>query len=255
MKDNRRIAVIIPAINEALSIGKVIGDIPPWTDRIIVVDNGSEDDTVAVARAAGAEVIHEPERGYGAACLAGINALSETDIVVFLDGDYSDYPDEMALLVDPILRGEARMVIGSRVRGTAEKGALTPQQVFGNWLACRLIGLFWGMRFTDLGPFRAIDYRALLALGMHDRNYGWTVEMQIKAARLRLPSAEVAVRYRKRIGKSKVSGTVRGVIGAGTKILTTIFLAALQGRRSGEETPPSQPEAPRPDGTGGSPPE
>ena len=227
MKDDRSISVIIPAINEEASIGKVIADIPQWVDEIIVVDNGSTDKTVAVAQAHGARVIYEAERGYGAACLAGIAARDHHDIVVFLDGDYSDYPEEMPVLVAPIIAGEADLVIGSRVAGRAEKGALTPQAIFGNWLSCKLMRLFWGVRYTDLGPFRAIHEEALASLGMRDRNYGWTVEMQIKAAQRGLREREIPVRYRKRIGQSKISGTIRGVVGAGTKILATIFLSAI----------------------------
>lgn len=230
MKDNHKIAVIIPALNEERSIGKVIGEIPAWVDEIVVVDNGSSDRTVEAAGAAGARVLQEPERGYGAACLRGIAALRAPDIVVFLDGDYSDYPEEMGALVQPIIEDQADMVIGSRVLGQAEAGALTPQQRFGNWLACRLIRLFWKANFTDLGPFRAIRYSTLQSLDMRDRNYGWTVEMQIKAAQRGVRSREVPVRYRRRIGKSKVSGTVRGVVSAGAKILLVIFLSAWEGR-------------------------
>lgn len=232
MRRNAKIAVIIPAINEEKSIGKVVSEIPAWVDDIVVVDNGSGDNTISVAEAAGARVLSELRRGYGSACLTGIASLDNPDVVVFLDGDYSDYPAEMDTLVDPILDGKVEMVIGSRALGDAERGALTPQARFGNWLACRLIRLFWKVRFTDLGPFRAIRFQTLLALNMRDPNYGWTVEMQIKAAQNGIPSLEVPVRYRKRIGKSKVSGTLRGVIGAGTKILSTIFLAAISPRRN-----------------------
>lgn len=227
MKDNFKIAVIIPAMNEEASIGKVIDEIPAYVDDIVVVDNGSIDRTTEVACAHGTRTLHEPERGYGTACLTGIASLEDTDIVVFLDGDYSDYPEEMSLLVEPIIQNQADMVIGSRALGETEKGALSPQQVFGNWLACRLMRLFWGVNYSDLGPFRAIRYSTLQSLNMRDRNYGWTVEMQIKAAQRRVRYREAPVRYRKRIGKSKVSGTVRGVIGAGTKILSTIFITAL----------------------------
>lgn len=227
MKDNHKIAVIIPAIDEEKSIGKVISGIPRWVDDIVVVDNGSSDNTAKIARSLNARVLFEPERGYGIACQTGIASLEKPDIVVFLDGDYSDYPEEMGMLTEPIIQNEADMVIGSRAIGKKEKGSLSPQQIFGNWLACRLIKLFWNINYTDLGPFRAIRYSTLQSLNMRDRNYGWTVEMQIKAAQRRVRYREVPVRYRKRIGKSKVSGTVRGVIGAGTKILSTIFIAAV----------------------------
>lgn len=227
MREGRRIGVIIPARDEERAIGQVILAIPSWIDVVLVADNGSQDKTAAVARAAGATVVHEPEAGYGAACLAGIAALPPVDIVVFVDGDNSDYPEDMADLVDPILAGRADLVIGSRVLGTAEKGALTPQQRWGNWLATRLIQLIWGVRFTDLGPFRAVARPALECLGMTDRTFGWTVEMQIKAAEQGLSAIEVPVRYRRRIGVSKISGTVRGVVMAGTKILSIIFLRAI----------------------------
>lgn len=230
MRNEHTIAAIIPVLNEAQSIGKVIDDIPAWVDDIIVVDNGSTDGTGAVAAERGARVILEPQRGYGAACLAGIAALQAPDIVVFLDGDHSDHPEEMPFLVDPIIQGEVDMMIGSRARGEREPGSLTPQAAFGNWLATRLIRIFWGISYTDLGPFRAIRYRTLMQLGMRDRDYGWTVEMQIKAALQSVPADEAPVSYRKRAGVSKVSGTVRGVVGAGYKILSTIFLSALFAR-------------------------
>jgi glycosyltransferase involved in cell wall biosynthesis len=230
MRDNARIATIIPALNEEQAIGHVLDAIPEWVDERIVVDNGSRDRTPEAASDRGATVLHEPERGYGAACLRGIAALAGVDVVVFLDGDYSDYPEEMAALVDPILAGEAEMVIGSRVLGERERGALTPQARFGNWLSCLLMRLVWGARHTDLGPFRAIRFDTLQRLDMRDRNYGWTVEMQVKAAKRGVPVREVAVRYRKRIGKSKVSGTLKGVVLAGTKILYTIGREALSGR-------------------------
>ncbi len=193
----------------------------------MVADNGSSDRTAMAAEVAGALVTIEPSRGYGAACQAGIKALPPVDIIVFLDGDYSDYPEDMHLLVDPILANEADFVVGSRVLGTAEKGALTPQQRFGNWLACRLMRRFFGTRFTDLGPFRAIRTEALRALDMRDRAFGWTVEMQIKAARANLAIQEVPVRYRPRIGVSKISGTVRGTVLAGYTILSVIARSAL----------------------------
>jgi len=227
MRKKFRISVIIPAVDEERSIGKVISEIPAWVDEVIVVDNGSEDETADVAQSAGAKVLFEPRRGYGRACLTGIANLDNPDIVVFLDGDYSDYPGEMPSLVDPVINGSADLVIGSRVLGQAQKGALSPQARFGNWLACKLIRLFWKVRFTDLGPFRAICLSTLKALDMKDPNYGWTVEMQIKAAQRGVRVIEVPVSYRKRIGKSKVSGTIRGVVLAGTKILTLIFVSAV----------------------------
>lgn len=232
MRNDHTIAVIIPVLNEEASIGRVIDDIPAWIDDIIVVDNGSTDATAQVAADRGARVVSEPQRGYGAACLRGIAALNAPDIVVFLDGDYSDYPEEMPFLVDPVIQGEVDLMIGSRARGTREPGALTPQAAFGNWLATRLIRLFWGIQYTDLGPFRAIRYRTLMELDMADRDYGWTVEMQIKAALHAVPADEVPVSYRQRKGVSKVSGTVRGVIGAGYKILSTIFVSALFSRHT-----------------------
>jgi len=231
MRKGRRISVIIPVLNEAKSIGMVLSAIPAWVDERIVVDNGSTDETADIARTSGARVLREDMKGYGAACLKGINGLCKCDIVVFLDGDYSDHPEEMALLVDPIARGEMDFVVGSRIRGKNESGALTPQAIFGNWLSCILMRLIWRVRYSDLGPFRAISYSALKKLGMRDRNYGWTVEMQIKAAIQKLRVCEVPVSYRKRIGKSKISGTIKGVIGAGTKIISTILLSAFHYER------------------------
>lgn len=228
MKQGRTIAVIIPALNEEKAIGKVIADIPGWVDRIVVADNGSSDDTPRVARDAGAEVVDEPERGYGAACLAGMAHCQDMDIIVFMDGDYSDYPDDLGKLVSPILEGRCDFVIGSRATGHAEQGSLTPQQQFGNWLACKLMNFFWRSCYTDLGPFRAIDTRALERLHMQDRNFGWTVEMQIKATLAGLATDEVPVRYRARIGKSKISGTVKGTVLAGYTILWTIGRSALR---------------------------
>lgn len=222
MRNGQRIGVVIPALDEEEAIGKVIAEIPDFADVIVVADNGSRDRTAEVARAAGAKVVCEDEPGYGAACLKALSDLPPVEIVVFLDGDYSDYPEDMVLLVDPIIAGEADMVIGSRILGGAEPGALTPQQVFGNWLATRLIALIWGERFTDLGPFRAIGSEALAGLHMADRDFGWTVEMQVKAAKSGLACREVPVRYRKRIGVSKISGTIRGAFKAGVKILSVI---------------------------------
>ena len=220
--------VIIPALNEEEAIAKVINDIP--TDivaEIIVVDNGSSDNTIKVAEVAGATVLCEPLRGYGAACLKGIDYVKElaadTEIIIFLDADYSDHPEEMAAVIEPILTENVDMVIGSRALGEREKGSLTPVQAFGNWLSAKLLKLIYNAEFTDLGPFRAIKFDKLLSLEMQDKNYGWTVEMQVKAAKQQLTFTEVPVKYRNRIGKSKVSGTVKGSILAGHKILYTIF--------------------------------
>jgi glycosyltransferase involved in cell wall biosynthesis len=225
MHHNPKISVIIPALNEEESIGQVLNDIPgEIVEEVIVVDNGSSDDTVTVSKNLGANVILEPLKGYGAACLKGISILKQdTDIVVFLDADYSDYPQDLHTVVKPIINDNADMVIGSRMSGEREKGALLPQAIFGNKLATFLIRLFWGFKYTDLGPFRAIKYRDLLALNMTDKNFGWTVEMQIKALKKRLRIVEVPVRYRKRIGKSKITGTFSGTVRAGVKIIYTIF--------------------------------
>lgn len=217
-----RVDVIIPALDEENALPRVLREIPhPPVRRVVVADNGSTDHTAAVARANGAEVVHEPERGYGAACLRAIEHLAADppDIVVFLDGDYSDHPAELSRLIDPILAGDAELVIGSRARGRRERGALSPQQRVGNAIACRGLELLYGVRYTDLGPFRAIRWDSLLALQMEDRNYGWTVEMQIKAAQRNVKHLEVPVSYRPRIGASKVSGTIRGSVSAGAKIL------------------------------------
>ena len=227
MKQNRRIEVIIPCLNEEKAIGKVIEKIPHWVDKIIVADNGSEDQTCEVARLAGAKVVIEPQRGYGAACLRALKEPDDNAVIVFIDGDYSDYPEDMAELVHPILEGQAQMVIGSRVLGECEDGALTVQQKFGNWLACRLMTFFWSATFTDLGPFRAIEMTALKQMAMQDQDYGWTVEMQIKALLYGIKSTEIPVRYKKRIGVSKVSGTIKGTVLAGSKILGLIGKYAL----------------------------
>jgi glycosyltransferase involved in cell wall biosynthesis len=223
VRHGQTIGVVIPALNEEQAIANVIADIPGWVDWIVVADNGSTDQTRAVAEAAGATVVTELERGYGAACQKGIGALGDAAVIVFLDGDYSDDPTHMADLVDPIARGQADLVIGSRITGAAAKGALTPQQRFGNWLACRLIRHLFHVTYSDLGPFRAIRTEALRSLAMRDRAFGWTVEMQIKAARAGLAIAEVPVDYRPRIGQSKISGTVRGATLAGITILSVIF--------------------------------
>lgn len=222
------IDVIIPAFNEEHAVGKVVRAIPKKLVRnIVVCNNGSMDRTREEALQAGAIVVDEPSKGYGAACLRGIAYLREQavhpDIVVFLDADYSDYPEDMPDLVSPIEQESVDLVIGSRALGELESGSMTPQQLFGNWLATRLIRLFFGYRFTDLGPFRAIRFDRLLTMDMQDTTYGWTVEMQVKAAKMKMRTREVPVRYRKRIGKSKISGTVKGTILAGQKILYTIF--------------------------------
>lgn len=222
------IVVIIPAFNEENAVGNVIKDIPKeWVTEIIVVNNNSNDATKDNAIAAGATVIDEPIQGYGNACLKGIayiNKLQPTpDIVVFLDADYSDHPEELPNLVVPIITNDYDMVIGSRALGAKEKGSMTPQQVFGNKLATRLLKAMYGITFTDLGPFRAIKYDALTRMHMQDRTYGWTVEMQVKAAKLKMKTTEVPVKYRKRIGFSKISGTLKGTVMAGYKIITTIF--------------------------------
>lgn len=222
---NTIVHVIIPVYNEEQSIHKVIEDIPNYVDKIIVVDNNSTDNTVQVCRECGVDIISEKHQGYGAACLAGIEYSKQfkSDITVFLDGDYSDYPEDMDILLHSIVSKGNEFVIGSRVKGVKEKGALLPQARIGNFIACHLIKLFWGVRFTDLGPFRAMSTERLSAMKMEDRTWGWTVEMQIKAAKMGMICDEVPVRYRKRIGKSKISGTVIGSIKAGSKILYTIF--------------------------------
>lgn len=222
-----QIALIIPAFNEEKSIGRVLSEVPETVDEIVVVDNNSSDRTSAVAREAGATVLHEPQKGYGYACLKGINYLGGKSkpphIIVFMDGDYSDYPEELPKVVAPILENGMDLVIGARRKELREEGSMTPQQVFGNWLATTLMRLLFGARFTDLGPFRAITYEALMGMEMEDKTYGWTVEMQLKALRQKLAYTEVPVRYKKRIGVSKVSGTVKGSIFAGVKILGWIF--------------------------------
>ena len=225
---NRNIYVIIPAYNEEKSIAKVINDIPKdIVAEIIVGNNNSKDNTALEAKNAGATVVHAPDSGYGNACLKGIeylkNKANADDIIVFIDGDYSDYPEEIVNIIAPIKNDSADLVIGSRATGIKEKGAMTLPQEFGNWLATHLIKLFYGVTFTDLGPFRAITWGNLQKINMQDKTYGWTVEMQIKAAKLSLRCTEVPVTYRKRIGVSKVSGTFKGVILAGYKIMWMIF--------------------------------
>lgn len=221
------ISVIIPAYNEEDSIALVIGAIPKLVNEIIVVSNQSSDRTEEVARAAGATVLREDQKGYGYACLKGMAYIadlhSKPDIVVFLDGDYSDYPENLTEIVKPILEKNIDFVVGARVKQMREEGSMTFPQIFGNALATFLMRLFFGSRFTDLGPFRAIKYHKLIELSMQDKTYGWTVEMQLKVLRKQFTYTEVNVPYRNRIGVSKVSGTVKGAIFAGVKILTWIF--------------------------------
>ena len=225
---DNRVVVIIPAYNEEKSIGKVVADIPKnLVNEVVVVNNNSKDNTAEVARAAGATVVHETRPGYGFACLKGIEYITNLNpkptIVVFIDGDYSDHPEELPYLLLPIIEGRADMVIGSRALGQRESGSMMPQQVFGNWLATRMMKFMYGIQYTDLGPFRAIRFESLLQLNMQDTTYGWTVEMQLKAAKLKMKVVEVPVSYRKRIGVSKISGTVKGTVLAGYKIITTIL--------------------------------
>ncbi len=226
-----RIGVIIPARNEAAALPGVLGAILPQGAEVIVVDTASTDGTPEIARSLGARVVQEPRRGYGRACLAGISALSpEVDTVLFMDADAADRPEDLAILLAPIEAGDADLVIGARTLGV-ERGALTPQQRFGNALACLLIRLVWGVRYTDLGPFRVVRRDALARLAMRDETWGWTVEMQVRAARIGLRVAEVPVGYRRRIGTSKISGTLSGTVRAGWKILWVIGAEALDGLR------------------------
>jgi glycosyltransferase involved in cell wall biosynthesis len=226
------IKVIIPAYNEQDSIGKVLADIPAFVDEIIVVSNGSTDFTEQNAQKQGATVLVENQKGYGFACLKGMEYIDKqqekTDIIVFLDGDYSDFPNEMQCIIDPILKNEVDFVIGARVKHLRESGSMTPQQIFGNGLATFLMRFMFKSRFTDLGPFRAIRKSTLDSLNMQDKTYGWTVEMQLKILKLGLNYTEVPVSYRNRIGVSKVSGTVKGTIMAGYKILMWIFKYGLK---------------------------
>ncbi|WP_189663149.1 MULTISPECIES: glycosyltransferase family 2 protein [unclassified Polaribacter] len=221
------IKVIIPAFNEQDSIGNVIKDIPAIVDEIIVISNNSTDHTEINAKNAGATVLSENRKGYGYACLKGMDYISQQsikpEIVVFLDGDYSDYPEQLTEIIAPILKDGIDFVVGARVKELRENGAMTPQQIFGNWLATFLMKLFFNAKFSDLGPFRAIKYEQLLALKMEDKTYGWTVEMQLKVLKQKMSYIEIPVKYRNRIGVSKVSGTVKGSIFAGIKILGWIF--------------------------------
>ena len=208
-----RVAAVIPARNEEQAIGKVVAALPrDLVQTVIVVDNGSTDNTAAMASAAGAQVVHEPRPGYGRACAAGVASASDAEVILFLDGDYSDFPEEASLLLAPILADTADVVIGSRLRGKREPGALPAHQLFGNWLAARLMGLLYGVRITDLGSFRAIRADVLRSLAMEQMTYGWPTEMIVKSARRGARVREVPVRFRPRIGRSKVSGTVRGTI-------------------------------------------
>ncbi|MCA8922886.1 MAG: glycosyltransferase family 2 protein [Planctomycetes bacterium] len=227
MNPTPRVVVVIPALDEEASLGLVLDAIPRSVEAVVVCDNGSRDRTAEVARARGAIVVHEPQRGYGAACLRALEAVRQRpegppDVVCFLDADFSDYPEDLPRLIEPIASGDADLVLGSRMLLPEARAALLPQARFGNQLATCLIRLLWGARFTDLGPFRAIRWDVLEQVELRDPNYGWTVELQIKAARRGLRALEVPVRYRRRVGTSKITGTLRGTLGAGTKILTTI---------------------------------
>ena len=221
------IKVIIPAFNEEDSIKHVINDIPDIVDEVIVVSNNSTDNTEKNAKGTGATVLVEKQKGYGSACLKGMDYIAQqekkADIIVFLDGDYSDYPEELVKIVNPIIEDDVDFVVGARVKELREKGSMTLPQIFGNWLATSLMRLFFRSTFTDLGPFRAIKYSKLLDLKMEDKTYGWTVEMQLKALKQKFTYREIPVNYRNRIGVSKVSGTIKGAIFAGVKILWWIF--------------------------------
>lgn len=222
-----KIKVIIPAFNEEKAIAYVINEIPKNVDEIIVVSNNSTDNTIEVASNAGATVLSESKKGYGYACLKGLQYVAnqevKPDIVVFIDGDYSDFPEELEKLVQPIVNQNIDFVIGARVKNLREANSMTPQQVFGNWLATFLMKLIFNAKFTDLGPFRAIKYEKLLLLEMEDKTYGWTVEMQLKVLKQKMTYIEIPVRYKNRIGISKVSGTVKGTIMAGIKIIGWIL--------------------------------
>lgn len=233
----RTIGVVIPTRNEARALPAVLAAMPDFVDAVAIGDFRSSDGTPEIGRRAGAIVVNVARPGYGQACLEAIAALPPVDILVFVDGDAADDLSAMSRLLRPIIDGEAVVALGSRVLGQRERGALTPQQVFGNWLACTLIRLIWDKAFTDLGPFRAITRAAFDQLGMADPNFGWTVEMQIKAARLGLPTIEIPVDYRRRIGVSKVSGTISGTIKAGIKILWVIGREALDSRRFARSRP------------------
>jgi glycosyltransferase involved in cell wall biosynthesis len=228
-----RIGVVIPTRNEARALPAVLRAMPAFVDAVAIGDYRSTDGTPQIGRGHGAIVVDVDGPGYGRACLAAIAALPPVDVIVFVDGDAADDLSAMIRLVEPIVDRQADFTLGSRVLGRRESGSLTPQQVFGNWLACTLIRLVWGARFTDLGPFRAISASAFEQLGMADLNFGWTVEMQIKAARLRLRTQEIPADYKRRIGISKVSGTVSGAVRAGVKILWVIGREAVRPARQG----------------------
>jgi len=219
-----KVSVVIPVLNEAKSISLVLDAIPkPLVHEIVVVDNGSSDDSVMIARSRGAKVVHEPRRGYGRACLTGLRTLDHPDIVVFLDGDYSDFPEELPQLLDPLTKGEADFVLGSRLLGSWEKGSIQPQVLERNRIACFLMKLFFKKKYTDIGPFRAIRYSVLESFKMQDHSYGWNIEMQLKAAKKGVRTCEIPVRYRRRIGGSKLSGSFRGSFPATLKTFWAIL--------------------------------
>ncbi len=234
-----RKVVIIPAYNEALAIGKVVTDALVFADLVIVANNASTDDTAQISEAAGAKVVNAPIRGYGRACMAGVDLTNDSDLLIFMDGDGADVATDIPTLIAPILNKKADFVIGSRTRGHVEKGALTIQQIWGNTLACFLMRLMWNGQFTDLGPFRAITKQAYNQLNMTAPTFGWTVEMQIRALKQKLRTAEVSVNYKRRIGISKISGTVRGVILAAIFILGTIAKEAISSPAKRQHTPPT----------------
>ncbi len=245
MRKGHNVTVVIPAHNEEAAIGDVVRSLPDWVDEIVVADNASTDETKRRAKRAGARVVDAPTRGYGSACQAALATIRQTDLIVFMDGDGSDNPDEMALLVDPLIADSCDIVIGSRSAGNVEAGAMTMPQIAGNWIACFLIRLRFGVRYTDLGPFRSITWRALQSLDMNDADYGWTVQLQLLAITHALRVTEVPVTYRRRIGVSKISGTWRGVVGAGTKIIWLVLTHrrstpdpfAFSASQSGEASP------------------
>jgi glycosyltransferase involved in cell wall biosynthesis len=238
MTGRPRVSLIIPALDEEEAIGLVLRELPRLELlEVIVVDNGSRDGTAAIAEREGARVVREPRRGYGSACLAGIAAADRPDVVAFLDADHSHHSEELPLVVEPILSGRADLVVGSRVLGGARRDSLLLRASIGNRLACRLLRSLYGATYTDLGPFRAIRADALSALAMGERTYGWTVEMQAKAALRGLRSVEVPVRCRPRIGRSKITGTVRGSVGAGWKILATLFRLKMSPRQRSTPSP------------------